>query len=118
LNGQAPKDLDPNLFKIAGFKTRNVHTELNNHKWISNLACITSASEPDEFTLFFMALEAVDLTDQTDTINCKWTSNGNFSVASTYECQFLGAAQRIPAMDVWRARAEPRSNFFCLVGAA
>jgi hypothetical protein len=111
LNGQAPKDLAPNLFRISRFKTRNIHTELNNHKWISNLAGITSTTELEEFTLLFMAMETVTLTDQPDTIKWKWTSDGNFSVASAYDCQFLGAVQRILAMDVWKARAKPRRFF-------
>jgi hypothetical protein len=70
------------------------------------------ASDLEEFTLLFMALELVVLSDQLDTIKWKWTLDGNFSVASTYECQFLGAVQKILAMDVWRTSAEPRSKFF------
>jgi hypothetical protein len=34
------------------------------------------------------------------------------SVSSTYECQFRGAISLFPAMDIWRAKAEPKWNFF------
>jgi hypothetical protein len=37
LNGQAPKQLAPNLYQAAKFKTRSVYTELKTHNWIKNL---------------------------------------------------------------------------------
>jgi hypothetical protein len=39
LHDGAPKDLAPNLFKIARFKKRSVHTELKNSNWIRNVPC-------------------------------------------------------------------------------
>jgi hypothetical protein len=56
------------LFKIARFKTRYVSTELQNYKLISNLVNISTPSEMEEFTILFMALDSVNLTDQPDTI--------------------------------------------------
>jgi hypothetical protein len=37
---------------------------------------------------------------------------GEYSVASAYECQFLGSFAQIPAMPIWRALAEPKCKFF------
>jgi hypothetical protein len=34
--GASPKEMTPNLYKAARFKTRNVHTELTNQNWIKN----------------------------------------------------------------------------------
>jgi hypothetical protein len=42
LHGSAPKDLAPSLYQIAKFKSRSVHTELHNYKWISSLDNLTS----------------------------------------------------------------------------
>jgi hypothetical protein len=58
-----------------------------------------------------MALDPVILTDQPDTIKWKWIRDGTYTISSAYECQFLGTVQKFPAMDIWKATAEPKSNF-------
>jgi hypothetical protein len=68
LNGSTPKDLAPNLYKIARFKSRLICTELQNSKWINNLANITTSQEMEEFTMLSMALDPVTLNDNTDSI--------------------------------------------------
>jgi hypothetical protein len=62
--------------------------------------------------MLFMALAPVTLTDQVDIITWKWTPNGQYTVASAYECQFLGAMTKFPAIDIWKAFAEPKAKFF------
>jgi hypothetical protein len=37
LHGQAPKDLAPELYKLARFKHMPVHTEMHNLNWLRNL---------------------------------------------------------------------------------
>jgi hypothetical protein len=66
----------------------------------------------EEFTMLFMALEAVNLNDQEDSITWRWTANGVYSVASTYECQFLGVMISFKAADIWRAKTEQKCKFF------
>jgi hypothetical protein len=66
----------------------------------------------EEFTMLFMALEDVSLSDQPDKITWKWTHDGNYTVAYAYDYQFIGAMQRFPASFIWKAQAEPRSRFF------
>jgi hypothetical protein len=66
----------------------------------------------EEFTLLFMALEDVSLTSQPDKITWKWTQDGIYSVATAYECQFIGVMQRFPCSFIWKAQTEPRSKFF------
>jgi hypothetical protein len=66
--GVSPKDLAPSLFSSARFKTRSIHTELRNCNWIKSLADINSSSQIEEFTLLFMALSSITLTDQDDKI--------------------------------------------------
>jgi hypothetical protein len=112
LQGAANKDLAPNLFKIAKFKSRTTNKELHNCNGISNLANITSPSELKEFTLLFMALALAQLSDQLDSISWKWTVDGKYTVALAYECQFLGAFQKFPSLDIWKALSEPKSKFF------
>jgi DNA repair protein RadC len=84
LDGIASKDLAPNLYTIARFKKRIVHTELSNNNWIRNLQGILSTTQMEEFTMLFMALANITLNDQNDQIFWKWISNGKFSVSSAY----------------------------------
>jgi hypothetical protein len=59
LNDSAPKYLAPNLYKVAKFKHRTVHTELRNQNWIKNLKHIDNPDLLEEFTLLFMTLTPV-----------------------------------------------------------
>jgi hypothetical protein len=83
-----PKDLAPNLYQIARRKERSVDIELQNLKWIRNIREIDSTPLLEEFTLLFMALSIVELRDNEDSIRWKWTIDGQYMVASAYECQF------------------------------
>jgi hypothetical protein len=112
LQGSTPKELAPNLYDLARFKYRNVHTELSNLNWIRNLMEISSEVELEEFTMLFMALSSIFLTEEKDEITWKWTSSGKFSVASAYNCQLHGAMSSFPAPAIWKATVEPRSKFF------
>jgi hypothetical protein len=112
LQGSSPKDMAPNLYKNARFKNRSGHSELTNHNWIRNLGVIGSAQLLDEFVLLYLAITSVTLTDQRDEITWRWTSNGKYSVASAYDCQFIGSMTSLPPTDIWTAATEPKCNFF------
>jgi hypothetical protein len=62
--------------------------------------------------MLFMALSSIHLTDHKDEIMWKWEVNGQFSVASTYNCQFHGVMSKFPAPAIWRSLCEPRSKIF------
>jgi hypothetical protein len=76
LEGTTPKDLAPNLFKIARYKRRTVSKELHNDNWVRNLENIDSEILIEEFTMLFMALSNVTLNDQQDIISWRWTPDG------------------------------------------
>jgi hypothetical protein len=78
----------PNLFKRARFKNRSVHTELHNHNWIYNIQKINSSLLLEEYVTLYMMLSSVNLSNNHDEIIWRWTSNGQYSVSSAYECQF------------------------------
>jgi hypothetical protein len=89
-----------------------VFIELQNFNWIRNLRSINSDILPEEFTMLFMALSHVVLNDQSDVITWRWTLDGNYTVASTYECQFKGSIIQFPAKMIWKAATEPKCKFF------
>jgi hypothetical protein len=109
LNGSSPKELAPNLFQAARYKGRSVFTELQNQNWIRNLAGINSSALLEEFTLLYMALADVQLSEHKDQILWKWTPDGKYSAASAYECQFWGSTMALAA-PLWKAHAEPNVN--------
>jgi hypothetical protein len=112
LNGMAPKELAPNLFEVARYKKRSVKTEMQGANWIRNLTDVTTSAQLEEFTLLFMAISSVQLSDQKDKIVWKWTSDGQYTVASAYDCQFYGTFSYFPALPIWKAITEPKCNFF------
>lgn len=100
LQGAAPKDLAPKLFRVARFRRRNVAAELVNHNWGQNFKRLNTPILVEEFVMLFMALAAVQLNEEKDQIFWRWTNDGNFSVASAYDCQFLGAMTSFPATKI------------------
>jgi hypothetical protein len=112
LNAAAPKELAPNLFKMARFKKRTVPAELHNNNWIKNLGEINNPVVLEEYILLYLALSTVVLSDQRDQIVWRWTSNGQYTASSAYSCQFAGAVTPFPSRDIWKAFAEPKCVFF------
>jgi hypothetical protein len=84
LNGTAPRDLAPSLFKLVRFKRRLVYTELQNDRWIKNLGPITTPSLLEEYIILFSALSTVTLSEQADQIFWRWTTSGKYTAASAY----------------------------------
>jgi hypothetical protein len=112
LFGTAPKEMAPDLYAKVRFKSRSVHYELNNGRWIRNLGEITSSDLLEQFVMLHMTLSSISLTDQKDQIFWKWTNDRKFSVSSAYNCQFIGAMSTFPASHVWTAATEPKCRFF------
>jgi hypothetical protein len=110
--GASPKELAPEQFKVARYKLRSVETELKNSNWIKNLKEVSSESHLEEFILLFMALAPQSLSNHSGKITWKWTTHGQYSAASTYECQFLGSMSAFSDINLWKAVAEQKMKFF------
>jgi hypothetical protein len=91
LNGAAPMELVPNLYQQARFKYILVHQELQNLNWIINIKNINTEELMDELFLLCTVISEVSLNDSKDSIVWKWTEHGEYTAASAYEAQFLGA---------------------------
>jgi hypothetical protein len=112
LSGASPKELAPNLYNQARLKHRTIHKELQHFNWIKNVRSIDSEDLLDEFVLLFSTLVGVQLSDQKDSIRWRWTASGDYSAASGYEAQFMGAYPHYRASTIWRAKTEPKCRFF------
>ena len=90
LEGEAPRYLAPQLFKLVRRKNRMVRQELHNGNWITVLrARITTTTQLQEFVGLWTILQNVQLQpDVQDTIIWKWTADGAYSTSSAYMIQF------------------------------
>jgi hypothetical protein len=112
INGISPKELAPNLYLQARYKFRTVHKELQNFDWIKNIKQINTTELLDELTLLFSTLNEIQLNDDKDTISWKWITSGEYSAASAYDAQFLGAFPLFKASSIWQAKTELKCCFF------
>jgi hypothetical protein len=112
INGVAPKDVAPNLFKSTRFKRRIVQKELQNDNWVRSLPMINNHNLLDEYINLALLLSTVNLQEENDVISWRWTADGQYSVSSTYECQFRGAFAQFPTIEFWKPRTEPKCKFF------
>jgi hypothetical protein len=112
LSGTSPKEMTLNLYKIARYKKKNVHTEMQGARWIKNIGAINSTTLMEEYILLFLALSTLRLSDQEDVIYWKWTTDGKYTVASAYEIQFHGSNGQFLATYIWQAMSKPKCKFF------
>ncbi|CAN6171901.1 unnamed protein product [Urochloa humidicola] len=113
LNGQAPRDLAPSLFKLAWRKNRTVREELENDNWTRGLWRMTTSDELAEFVLlWFQLLEDGQLNDTEDQIKWKWTVDGNYTAKSTYNAQLIGSYCTFNTNAIWTAKTEGKHRFF------
>ena len=112
LDGLAPMDIYPNLFKLAWRKNRTVKEELVNHNWTRGLWRMQSVQEMACFVNLWDAVQAIQLTDQPDSIRWKWTAHGDYSAKSAYNIQFAGSHGQFISSHIWQAESEGKHKFF------
>jgi hypothetical protein len=76
--------------------------------WIRNIRRINTEELLDEFILLFSTLNEVQLSEERNSIVWKWTATGEYTTASAYEVQFLGAFPRYRTSTIWQAKTEPQ----------
>jgi hypothetical protein len=77
LDGQASRDLAPNLYKLAWCKHLHVREKLQGDNWTRGLRKMSTAVEKAEFVLLWSVVQ-VQLTDRPDEITWKWTMDGAY----------------------------------------
>jgi hypothetical protein len=112
LDGQAPRDLAPNLYKLAWRKNNTVAEDLYNQNWTRGLWRMVTTEEMAEFIFLWGRLQEVQLVEQPDEIKWRWNSHGEYSAKSAYLVQFIGSFCSFNAKDIWRASAEGKHRLF------
>lgn len=88
LEGKAPRDIPPNLYKLAWRKHRKVQEEVTDQNWTRGLWRMGSITEMVEFVTLWPLVQTISFTDSPDEIVWRWTTDGNYSAKSDYLIQF------------------------------
>lgn len=112
LNGMAPMDIAPNLYKLAWRKNLTVRKELQDDNWMRGLWRMRDADTIYEFVKLWGLVQQVQLNEQQDTIVWRWTSSGQYTTRSAYMMQCQGSYSTFDTGGVWRAATEGKHKIF------
>jgi hypothetical protein len=112
LDGRAPRDIAPRLYKLAWRKSLTVAEELQDANWMRGLWRMNDVEEMVELINLWPLVKDVQLSEQKDCIVWKWTVDGRYSAKSVYEVQFRGSFYTFNCQAIWKARAEGKHRFF------
>jgi mannosylglycoprotein endo-beta-mannosidase len=112
LNGQASKDLAPDLYKLAWRKNQSVKDDLRNCNWTRGIWRMTTANEMAQLVSLWERISDVQLTDEVDEIKWRWTGHGQYSARSAYLAQFAGFYCTFDAEAIWKAKTEGKHRIF------
>jgi hypothetical protein len=112
LHGMSPKDLAPQLFKIAIRKNRTVHEALTDGKWLQDLRFALDESHSTELMRLEVLISDIHLTDERDEIIWVFGNKNHYTTKSAYQLQFLGAVGTDFKKTIWRGWAPARCKFF------
>ena len=85
LQAQAPKDLAPDLYKLAWHKNRTVAKALHNRKWMRGLRRMTTTTEIQQYVQLWSLLQTVQLNEEADKTAWRFNASGLYSVRSAYD---------------------------------
>jgi hypothetical protein len=112
LDGITPRDMAPNLFKLAWCKKNYVADDLHNQRWTRGLWRMNTVDKMAEFMLLWDKLQSAELTETQDTIVWRWTANGMYSSKSAYRVQFRGSYCSFNSRAIWSATSEGKHKIF------
>jgi len=112
LDGRAPTDIAPLLYKLAWRKKLKVRDQLVNQCWTRGLWRMSTVEEMAQFVLLWDLVQGVLLSDEEDRIIWKFTADGQYTAKSAYEVQFRGSFCSFRPQCIWSAYAEPKHRFF------
>jgi hypothetical protein len=117
LEGEAPRNLAPQLFELVRRKNRSVQQELQNDGCIRSLrGKITTATHQEEFISLWIRIQNIQLQPGVqDSITWKWTPDGIYSTRSAYRIQFQGCYRRFQPDLIWKAHTENKCKFFAWI---
>ena len=76
LNGLAPRDIAPGLYKLAWRKNRTVKEDITDQQWTRGLWRMDSVELMAQFVVLWDVVQQIQLTDRPDEIVWRWSANG------------------------------------------
>ncbi|KAF8730242.1 hypothetical protein HU200_017220 [Digitaria exilis] len=90
LQGKSPKEIAPNIYRLAWRKNERVATTLANGHWKRGLRRMNTTEQINEYVELWGLIRDVRLGTQPDDIQWNISPNGIYSSASAYLAQFTG----------------------------
>ena len=112
MQGKAPRDIAPSLYKLAWRKHLTVKEQIENQSWTRGLWRMNSIEEMADFIVLWDLVQGVHLTMEEDQITWKWTADGIYTAKSAYQAQFKGIYCTFKPGVLWRAHAVGKHKFF------
>lgn len=112
LQGRAPRDISPGLYKLAWRKNLSVAVELQDSNWMRGLWRMNNVDEMAELINLWPLIQEVQLNDQEDRLMWRWAADGCYTAKSAYEVQFRGTFCNFNCKAIWKARTEGKHHFF------
>ncbi|KAF8708580.1 hypothetical protein HU200_029954 [Digitaria exilis] len=109
---KAPRDIAPNLYKLAWRKNRTVRDDLQDSNWTRGLRRMTTMEEMAEMLILESYIRTVRLNDQQDVISWKLTASGQYTTKSAYGAQLIGSYCTFDSKAIWKAKVEGKHRFF------
>lgn len=112
IQGQAPRNIAPTLFKKAKRKNITVVKALTNNNWMRLCSPYMGEGEFREFVSLWQAIGNMqELNGLEDTISWRWTADGQYSASSAYKIQFASNYSKMNLCPIWKAKVEPKCRF-------
>jgi mannosylglycoprotein endo-beta-mannosidase len=112
LQGQAPKDIAPECFRLTWRKNHSVAAALPTGRWMRGLQRLSSADGMQQFVQLWIQLNQVQLNNDPDTLRWRFTADGRYSTRSAYNIQFTGTVADGNWKLIWKAKVENKCRFF------
>jgi hypothetical protein len=115
LEGRKPIDIASLIFAISKRKNWKVSQALCEDAWVTKIALESSFTMEhlSQFIDLWTLISNINLVpEQDDDIVWKLTPDGQYSLKSAYELQFMGATLSSMDKTVWKAWAPPKVKFF------
>jgi hypothetical protein len=112
LDGQAPKELAPELFQLARSKGLTISQALDDGAWMRGLQNINDVGLMNSFINLWTRVQNVTLLPRPDKITWKLTTSGQYTAKSAYQVQFLTRIPQPHLQQVWKIKAEKKIKFF------
>ena len=112
LNGLAPRDIAPGLYKLAWRKNRTVKEDITDQQWTRGLWRMDSVELMAQFVVLWDVVQQIQLTDRPDEIVWRWSANGTYTSKSAYLAQMRGTFCNFDAQAIWHAHTEGKHRFF------